>query len=113
MDKNFSISFRIIENKIPVMDILRVLDKKTNKFFDYMISRTSQDYYLSSIWKERVIVGLEISEGTYWRRLKKLTECGILIKEGAGIYKLNTKLLRIITKVEEESRKQRIHRNKN
>ena len=110
MDKNFSLSFNYVGGRLIAMDVLKGLDKKTNDFFDYIIKRTDNAYYFSALWKERVLEDLDISEGTYWRKLKKLVESDLLTRETGGVYKMNTAWLRIITKAEEEARKQRVNR---
>ena len=114
MSSNYSISFTVRNRRIMGLEVLMGLDKKTHGLFTFVITRCSGELYIAGEFKDRACETLKFSGATYWRKLKKLEDSGLLVNSSRGIYRVNSRLVKIVkdaheayAKVKEEILKQK------
>lgn len=89
------------------LEILRLVDTRTYLLFAFLVKRCDGQLYRANKHRERACSNLTISESTYYRKLKKLVEIGLLVKDGPADYKVNNGLVKIMYEMDEEMEKQR------
>ena len=67
-------------------------------FFEEILKHLVGDTTLiSARSRDTICEKLKVSVSTYWRRIEKLVEVGIMIKDSHGVYELNQEWVRLLT----------------
>ena len=91
MSKNFSINFKIVGMRITAGEIIRSMNEADWKFFEFITVRMDGLRFISGLHLDRAKETLGITEGTYYRKLKKFLDKGYLRKLQGGVYEIDTR----------------------
>jgi predicted transcriptional regulator len=81
---------------ITALDIVRELKDSDYEMFKFVFVRCSKDIYASGRYVDRAMAKLEISEATYWRRLKRLEKLGFIRKYSRGLYEIDNRRFKVM-----------------
>jgi len=103
------LTFKIVKG-VSLLDQIRRLKPVEFEFWKETILHIVGDTTLiSSRSRDAICKRLNISVSTYWRRIEKLVELKLMVKESHGIYELNKSWVRMLTiDTEDESKKKQV-----
>lgn len=78
------------------LDIVRELKDGDYEMFKYIGARLERSIFVAGRYIDNAKVKLAISEATYWRRLKKLEDIGIIRKYSKGHYEIDTRRWKVL-----------------
>lgn len=102
MNKNYGIFFPF--NGETAVGILKCKDmnEKLLKFFMYIAQRCDDNKYLASVRQDKALLHYGISRATYYNRINKLMDLGLLKKIGRGVYEVNLRYAKVISKKDKD-----------
>jgi len=100
MSKNISINFKFDGMRNKGLEIVANMGMSGYAVFEFIISNTDGDKYFAGDHLYKALETMGISESTYWRKLKKLEDTGLIQKYGRGRYIINPKYADMFTKVD-------------
>jgi biotin operon repressor len=105
------LTIKFMNGNFEILDKIGALSGKEYSFFKEVVERTdaAQNFIVAGDNMEHMMKKLNISESSFWNRVKTLQEAGILIKKQRGIYMLNKNFIRIaVVDLEEEAQKREL-----
>lgn len=91
-----------INKDFRLMGLERLLefDRKTHLLFLRMVPRCDGDVFLANNHRETLCSQLKMSKATYFRKIKKLQDGNLLMREGPSVYRVNREYFNLLKEIE-------------
>lgn len=86
---------KFMDNNFNLIDTLVSLNKKEYAFFKQIATNLHENMFLAGELRIKICRKLNISSGTYWRRIDRMVELDFIFKSSRGVYRINSNWVKV------------------